>query len=91
MTTLCDAHLAQAIELLQQAKRPMAYIGGGVGMAGAVPAARYFSHTTQMPSIVILKGLGVVSPDDPYYLGMIGIHGTKAANYAVLMWHYVAI
>ena len=82
MTALCDAHLAQAIELLKQAKRPMAYIGGGVGMAGAVPALRYFLHTTQMPSIVTLKGLGAVSPDDPYYLGMIGMHGTKAANYA---------
>ena len=81
-TALCDKQLTQALELLKHAKRPMAYIGGGVGMAGAVPALRYFLHTTQMPSIVTLKGLGAVSPDDPYYLGMIGMHGTKAANYA---------
>lgn len=81
-TALCDKQLTQALELLKLAKRPMAYIGGGVGMAGAVPALRYFLHTTQMPSIVTLKGLGAVSPDDPYYLGMIGMHGTKAANYA---------
>jgi len=79
---LCDKQFAQALALLKHAKRPMAYIGGGVGMAGAVPALRYFLHTTQMPSVVTLKGLGAVSPDDPYYLGMIGMHGTKAANYA---------
>jgi len=81
-TALCDKQFAQALALLKHAKRPMAYIGGGVGMAGAVPALRYFLHTTQMPSVVTLKGLGAVSPDDPYYLGMIGMHGTKAANYA---------
>ena len=81
-TALCDKQLTQALALLKHAKRPMAYIGGGVGMAGAVPALRYFLHTTQMPSVVTLKGLGAVSPDDPYYLGMIGMHGTKAANYA---------
>ena len=81
-TALCDKQLTQALALLKHAKHPMAYIGGGVGMAGAVPALRYFLHTTQMPSVVTLKGLGAVSPDDPYYLGMIGMHGTKAANYA---------
>ena len=81
-TALCDKQFAQALALLKHAKRPMAYIGGGVGMAGAVPALRYFLHTTQMPSVVTLKGLGAVSPDAPYYLGMIGMHGTKAANYA---------
>lgn len=81
-TALCDKQFAQALALLKHAKRPMAYIGGGVGMAGAVSALRYFLHTTQMPSVVTLKGLGAVSPDDPYYLGMIGMHGTKAANYA---------
>ncbi|WP_109079111.1 acetolactate synthase 2 catalytic subunit [Aggregatibacter kilianii] len=80
-TALHEAHLAQALGLLQEAQRPVAYIGGGVGMAGAVPALRYFLHTTQMPSVVTLKGLGAVSADDPYYLGMLGMHGTKAANY----------
>ena len=89
-TALCDKQLTQALELLKHAKRPMAYIGGGVGMAGAVPALRYFLHTTQMPSIVTLKGLGAVSPDDPYYLGMIGMHGTKAANYATQEADFIA-
>ncbi len=61
----------------------MLYVGGGVGMAQAVPALREFLAVTQMPSVSTLKGLGSVHPDNPYYMGMIGMHGTKAANYAV--------
>lgn len=75
--------LAQALELVKQAKRPVMYVGGGVGMARAVPALRDFLEVTQMPSVSTLKGLGTIHPDNPYYMGMIGMHGTKAANYAV--------
>ncbi|KAE9527186.1 acetolactate synthase 2 catalytic subunit [Testudinibacter aquarius] len=76
-------NLQQAKLLLQQAKRPVLYIGGGVGMASAVPALRNFLQTTQIPSISTIKGLGAIAADTPYYMGMVGMHGTKAANYAV--------
>ncbi|WP_424406969.1 acetolactate synthase 2 catalytic subunit [Pasteurella sp. PK-2025] len=82
-TALSPDNLAQALELLKQAKRPVVYVGGGVGMAKAVPALREFLSITQMPSVSTLKGLGAIHPDTPYYMGMIGMHGTKAANYAV--------
>lgn len=36
-----------------------------------------------MPATCTLKGLGAVEADYPYYLGMLGMHGTKAANFAV--------
>ncbi|MFP1883437.1 acetolactate synthase 2 catalytic subunit [Lonsdalea quercina] len=75
--------LADANTLLAHAKQPMLYIGGGVGMARAVPALREFLDTTQIPCVVTLKGLGAVETDYPYYLGMIGMHGTKAANLMV--------
>ncbi|TNH01982.1 acetolactate synthase 2 catalytic subunit [Testudinibacter sp. TR-2022] len=78
-----DEHLQQAKTLLQQAKRPVLYIGGGVGMASAVVALRNFLQTTQIPSISTIKGLGAIPGDTPYYMGMVGMHGTKAANYAV--------
>lgn len=61
----------------------MLYVGGGVGMAQAVPALRKFIAVTQMPVTCTLKGLGAVEADYPYYLGMLGMHGTKAANFAV--------
>lgn len=75
--------LAAAFELLKQATKPILYVGGGVGMAGGVQAVRNFLEVTQMPSVSTLKGLGTISPEDPLYLGMIGMHGTRAANYAV--------
>lgn len=75
--------LAIAFELLKQATKPILYVGGGVGMAGGVQAVRNFLEVTQMPSVSTLKGLGTISPEDPLYMGMIGMHGTRAANYAV--------
>ncbi|WP_336709237.1 MULTISPECIES: acetolactate synthase 2 catalytic subunit [unclassified Cedecea] len=77
------AELQQAREMLAQAKKPMLYVGGGVGMAQAVPALREFISVTGMPSTVTLKGLGAVPADHAFYTGMLGMHGTKAANLAV--------
>ncbi|MFC0309879.1 acetolactate synthase 2 catalytic subunit [Gallibacterium trehalosifermentans] len=74
--------LQQAKILLQQAKRPVLYVGGGVGMADAVAELHQFVEITQMPSFSTIKGLGSLPADNPYYMGMIGMHGTKAANYA---------
>jgi len=78
-----DAQVEEARLMLVQAKQPILYVGGGVGMAQAVPALREFIATTQMPATCTLKGLGAVEADYPYYLGMLGMHGTKAANLAV--------
>lgn len=75
--------LQQAREMLESARKPMLYIGGGVGMAQAIPALREFIAVTNMPSAVTLKGLGAVPADHPFYTGMLGMHGTKAANLAV--------
>ncbi len=73
----------QARELLMQASRPVLYVGGGVGMAGAVPALRAFASATGVPVVATLKGLGAPDAEDACYLGMLGMHGTKAANLAV--------
>ncbi|AKE93708.1 acetolactate synthase 2 catalytic subunit [Cronobacter sakazakii] len=78
-----QAELEQARALLSQAEKPMLYVGGGVGMAQAVPAVREFMAQTQIPCAVTLKGLGAVEASYPWYVGMLGMHGTKAANLAV--------
>ncbi|WP_111978652.1 acetolactate synthase 2 catalytic subunit [Algibacillus agarilyticus] len=78
---LADVEAAKA--LIQQAKNPVAYIGGGVGMADAVDELNEFLQATQIPAVSTLKGLGTIAPDYPYYTGMIGMHGTKASNLAV--------
>ncbi len=78
-----EHELQQASAMLSAAVKPMLYIGGGVGMAQAVPALREFIAVTQMPAVATLKGLGSPDADHPCYLGMLGMHGTKAANLAV--------
>ncbi|OOF36701.1 acetolactate synthase 2 catalytic subunit [Rodentibacter heidelbergensis] len=82
-TALSNENLAQATSLLSSAKKPVLYVGGGVGMAKAVPALREFLAQTNMPSVSTLKGLGTIHPNLDLYMGMIGMHGTKAANFAV--------
>jgi acetolactate synthase I/II/III large subunit len=77
------ANAAKAKALIVSAKKPMAYIGGGVHMAGAMPQLQQFLATNPMPSVTTLKGMGSVAKDNPYYLGMLGMHGTQAANLAV--------
>lgn len=77
-----ESALTEAKTLLVNAKRPILYVGGGVGMAGAVQAVRNWLKIAKIPSVSTLKGLGVIA-QDPLYMGMIGMHGTKAANYAV--------
>ncbi|WP_062261524.1 acetolactate synthase 2 catalytic subunit [Endozoicomonas arenosclerae] len=72
-----------AISLLQKSNKPVAYVGGGVGMANAVEELREFLSQTGIPSVCTLKGIGAVRPDDHGYLGMLGMHGTRAANLAV--------
>ncbi|HGO5847289.1 TPA: acetolactate synthase 2 catalytic subunit [Mannheimia haemolytica] len=75
--------LVVAKQLLATAKRPVLYVGGGVSMADGVQAVRNFVKIANIPSVSTLKGLGTIDPTDPLYMGMIGMHGTKAANYAV--------
>lgn len=73
----------EARRLMRQADRPVLYAGGGIGMAGAVPALRQFIAQTGMPCVATLKGLGAPDIDDACYLGMLGMHGNQAANLAV--------
>ncbi|CNL35343.1 acetolactate synthase 2 catalytic subunit [Yersinia pseudotuberculosis] len=77
------AELQHAWDMLANAQKPMLYVGGGVGMAQAVPALRDFIAMTGIPSVATLKGLGAPDIAHPCYLGMLGMHGTKAANFAV--------
>ncbi|MDP7592808.1 MAG: acetolactate synthase 2 catalytic subunit [Litorilituus sp.] len=77
------ADISKALNLLTHAKQPILYVGGGVGMANAIDEVREFAQKTGMPSVSTLKGLGAINPDNENYLGMLGMHGTKAANLAV--------
>ena len=75
--------VAIANQLLSEAKQPVAYVGGGVQAADAQNELMQFLNKTQMPAVSTLKALGSVLPDYEHYLGMLGMHGTQAANIAV--------
>ncbi len=77
------ADIEAARALIEQAERPVLYVGGGVGIAGAEPALRAFCARTRIPAVATLKGLGALPTDHPDFLGMLGMHGLKAANLAV--------
>ncbi len=75
--------VARAQTLLDQSTRPVLYVGGGVQLAKATHTVREFLRLNPMPAVSTLKGLGTIERHDPHYLGMLGMHGTKAANLVV--------
>jgi acetolactate synthase I/II/III large subunit len=75
--------MARATKALERARKPLLYIGGGVRRAHAIPELRAFVESTRLPFVSTLMALGSVATDHPLSLGMLGMHGTKAANYAV--------
>ena len=78
-----DAKLADALAAIASAEKPVIYGGGGIGIADAVEAFRQFVDATKIPTVLTLRGLGALPANHPHYLGMLGMHGTRAANMAV--------
>ena len=75
--------LAQANALIAAARRPVLYVGGGVAIARAERSLRGFAERNGLPTVATLKGLGAIPTDHPLFLGMLGMHGSHAANIAV--------
>lgn len=73
----------QAIELIRKAKRPLLYVGGGAISAGAHAEIQELAEHFQIPVTTTLMGLGAFDEDSPLSLGMLGMHGTAYANFAV--------
>ena len=72
-----------AVEMIKQAKCPFLFVGGGAVASSAWEEVRKLSHNLQIPVTDSLMGKGVFSGEDPYYTGMLGMHGTKASNLGV--------
>jgi len=77
--------IAEAIDLIANAKQPVFYTGGGVINSGprASELLRQFQQLTGAPLTSTLMGLGAFPHDDPDWLGMLGMHGTYEANMAM--------
>jgi acetolactate synthase-1/2/3 large subunit len=73
----------QAFELIFSAKRPVLYVGGGITNSGAFDSLLSFAEALHLPVTPTLMGLGGFPSSHPLCLGMLGMHGTYAANMAV--------
>ena len=73
----------RAFAAIRDAKRPVLYVGGGIANSGADEALRRFAETLRLPVAPTLMGLGGFPSSHPLCLGMLGMHGTYAANMAV--------
>ena len=78
-----DAELQQVLDLIEQAQRPVLYIGGGVISAEAHLELRQFAELTGLPVASTLMGLGAFDAQHPQSLYWFGMHGTVAGNWAV--------
>ena len=78
-----DAVIAAALDLIEQAHRPLLYVGGGAISAAAHDSLKLLSERFQLPVTTTLMGKGAFDENDPLSVGMLGMHGTAYANFAV--------
>ena len=79
------ARVAEAIEMIAAAKRPLFYGGGGLVNSGLEACARFteFVRLVDAPCTLTLMGLGALPASDPHFLGMVGMHGMYESNMAM--------
>lgn len=75
--------IKQAAEAIAKAKKPVAYIGGGVISSGAADEIREFAEITNIPVAHTLMGIGGFPGTHPLSIGMLGMHGTYYANMTI--------
>jgi acetolactate synthase-1/2/3 large subunit len=73
----------KAVSLIRKAKKPLIFAGGGVITSNAYEDLTWLARNLQIPVTSSLMGLGGFPGNDPLWLGMLGMHGTYAANMAV--------
>jgi acetolactate synthase-1/2/3 large subunit len=76
-----EEEIQEAVKLIKEAKRPVMYVGGGAKRAPE--EIRALAKKLDIPVTTTLMALGTVSPDDPLFMGMPGMHGTERANMAL--------
>ena len=81
--TILEEDIEKAVSMIKSAKKPMIFVGGGAVISGADKELKIFVKKVDAPVTDSLMGKGAFNGEDPYYVGMLGMHGTKAANLSV--------
>lgn len=82
-TTIDDNVISRVAELIKNSEKPFVFCGGGVISSGASDELRKLVSKIDAPVCDTLMGKGAFPGEDEHYAGMLGMHGTKAANFGV--------
>jgi len=77
---LKDEDIRAAILLIQSSKKPLLFAGHGILLANATRQLEAFVNKTKIPVAVTLLGKSAINEDNPYFVGMLGMHGNYAPN-----------
>ena len=80
---ICMEDIDKAVEMIEEAKRPFVFVGGGAILSDASEELRAFVDKVQCPVCDSLMGKGAFPGTDELYTGMLGMHGTKTSNLGV--------
>jgi len=75
--------IKKAMQAIADAKRPLFYLGGGIINANAADEVRELVHTTGIPAVETFMARGTLEHNDALLIGMVGMHGSYAANMAM--------
>ncbi len=75
--------IKKAVELIAESKRPVLYLGGGIMSSSATKQVRELVEITGIPAVETLMARGALEHDNEYLFGMLGMHGSYAANMAM--------
>jgi acetolactate synthase-1/2/3 large subunit len=75
--------ISAALKLIRESRRPLLYVGGGAIASGAHQELKQLAETFHIPVTTTLMGIGAFDEHHPLALGMLGMHGTAYANFAV--------
>nr|YP_010851694.1 Acetohydroxyacid synthetase large subunit [Echinothamnion hystrix]WGH14495.1 Acetohydroxyacid synthetase large subunit [Echinothamnion hystrix] len=78
-----EKHFSKLIELIKQSSQPLLYVGGGAVSSNASDIIIQFANLFQIPITTTLMGKGIIDENNVLSLGMLGMHGTAYANFAV--------
>lgn len=81
--TIDKEDVKKVIKMIHKSKKPMIFVGGGVVISEAHEELMEFVKKVDAPVTDSLMGKGAFDGEDPYYTGMLGMHGTKTANLSV--------
>ncbi len=79
----CEEDIQEAVRLIEESQKPYIYVGGGAVISEASEEVAKFAHLIEAPVCDTLMGKGAFDGTDALYTGMIGMHGTKTANFGV--------